>query len=152
MVQGTNRSIIYDFIEFFLKPYSLNSVLCLEMYQKRGLSASQIAKEIGCSKTSVLKQLRAQGVHHGDPRRTDPENYKLHDPPYGFSKRDGRLVPNKSELRICRVIISLDSGKGLSARAIGKELEARGIKNRKGAISWTHGSIKRILARWKGKI
>ena len=151
-IQRTNRCTIYDSIEFLAKPCAQKPAFFRDLYLTEGLSASQIAHRTGCSKTFVLKQLRKQGIQNGSGRRTDPNNYKLHDPPYGFSKKNGQLAANKVELRICRIVVELDASQGLSARAIGKILEDRGIKTRKGVVAWSHGAVRRILDRWKGKL
>ena len=152
VVQRTNTSILVDNIEFLTKPHAQNSDFYRNLYLTEGLSAAQIGERIGCSKTAVLQQLREQGIRNGSGRRTDPENYKLYDPPYGFSKKNGRLVPNKAEMRVCRIVVNLRDSQGKSMRAIGKHLEELGLKNRKGLVSWTHGTVGRIFERWQGKI
>ena len=148
----TNRSTMHDRVGFFVKPCLQRPAAFRDLYLNEGLSAAQIAHQTGCSKTFVLNRLRKQGMQNGSGRRTDPRNYRLHDTPYGFSKNDGRLVVNKSELRVCRIIVELDASKGVSVRTIGKVLESRGIKNRKGIAVWSYGAVKRILERWRGKL
>jgi hypothetical protein len=96
--------------------------------------------------------LRRQGIRNGTGRKTDPENYKLHDPPYGISKKNGKLVTNKSEVRVCRMLVELRDRQGKSIIEIGRMLEARGLKNRKGLVAWNYGTISRILQRWIGKL
>jgi len=151
-LQRTNHLILTDFIPLAVKPYKQKSQIYRDLYVKEGLSAAQIAERLGCSKTVVLERLRAQGIKNGDGRRTNPENYRLHEAPYGFSKRGNQLIPNRAEMRICRLIVSLRARRERSTRQIAAELMKRGIKNRRGRVFWTHTGVGRIFKRWNGKV
>ena len=72
--------------------------------------------------------------------------------PYGFAIRDGKLVPSKADLRICRTVVDLIVQKNFSANAVTKELGRLGFKTRSGQAEWHHGTVISILKRWKGKI
>ena len=47
------------------------------------------------------------------------------------------------------MIVELLGRKELSASATAKEVERRGIKNRKGLVKWGHFSVRNIYDRWK---
>ena len=105
---GTNRLYLIDFIplRFNFKDFDFDKIkrLFLEKHQ----TAAQIASEYDVSKSVILSILRRAGVELGSKvgRSTHPENYRNHCPPYGYKIRNGRLVPNKSELKfISRAVI-----------------------------------------------
>ena len=151
-LQLTNRSVLHDSIRLLIKPHRQNPRVYRDLYEKDGLSAAQIAERLGCSKTAVLEHLRTHGIRQGNGRRTNPENYRLHEPPFGFSKRGTQLVPNRSEMRICRMVVELRTRGKMSMRKIAVELMKRGIKNRRQKVLWTHPGVGRIFNRWNGKI
>ena len=150
--QGANTTIIVDYITFLAKPHKQKPAFYRDLYLKEELSASQIAHKIGSSKTAVLENLRRQGIRIPGGRRINPNNYTLHQPPYGFYKVDNRLIINKSEMRVCRLVVELCAKQELPLHAVANELIKQKIKNRKGQILWTHNSVSRIFKRWSGKI
>jgi hypothetical protein len=151
---GTNTPYLVDFIKICLSPKLASPEEIRVLYEEKGLSAAQIARRLRISKAMVLARLHDLGIRSDDkPKRyTSPENYRCPKPPYGFSVENGRLVPNKSELRTCHAIVELIDRKGLSSTATAKELSRRGFKNRAGSTNWSHGSVLVIYRRWKGKI
>ena len=151
-IQGTNTLVAVDSIQFIPKPYKQKPAFYSDLYLKEGLSAAQIAQRIGCSKTTVLERLRKQGISNGSGRRTNPKNFRLHHPPFGFSKLEGSLVPNKAEMRICRLVVELRDRQKMSTRETAEELMRREIRNRRGVVYWTHVAVGRIFNQWKGKI
>lgn len=72
--------------------------------------------------------------------------------PYGYMVKNGKLVLNKAELKICRVVVELNKQGDLSASAIAHELERRGIKTRSGGSHWDHSTVINIIKRCKDKI
>lgn len=147
-----NTIYLVDFIAVSLKPSITKAEILTDLYLKQGLSSSQIAEKLGCSKTMVLERLRAQGIRIGDKRKTNPNNYRLHQPPFGFSKRESKLIPNRKELRVCRMIVRYRDLKKWSYREIAKVLEEKKIKNRAGRIRWPGSTVRRIYLDWKEKI
>ncbi len=85
-------------------------------------------------------------------RITNPNNYRVRNPPYGFRIQDGHLIINKSEIRICRLVAELIERQGFSKIAVARELGARGCKNRIGSTKWDHGTVLNIFERWKNKL
>lgn len=149
-----NRTTYLDSIEFFQKCYWKNTVNYSALYLEKGLSAAQIGKQLGIPKQTVLSQLQRDGIRLGGNtgRLANPDNYRLAYAPYGFSKKDGRLVPNKAELKICRLVVQLRNDSKMSFREIARELARCRIKNRNDSISWNHATAGRIYKRWNGKL
>jgi hypothetical protein len=116
------RAIYEDSIEFFQKCHWRRAANYRDLYIKDGLSAAQIGEKLGIPKQTVLNQLRRDGIRLGSNkgRMTNPENYRLASAPYGFSKKEGRLVPHKAELKVCRTIVQLRNNSNLSFHEIAR--------------------------------
>jgi IS30 family transposase len=157
-VPGTNSPLIratyLDSIEFFQKCHWKNTANYSALYLEKGLSAAQIGEQLGIPKQTVLNQLKREGIRLGTNkgRLANPENYRLAYAPYGFSKKDGRLLPNKAELKTCRLVVQLRNNSKMSFQEIARELVRRRIKNREDFISWSHATVGRIYKRWNGKL
>jgi transposase len=150
--QRTNSLLLVDFIPFSPKPYSIKPALLRELYLEKGLSCHQIATQLGISKTVIVGRLGAMGILEKKGRQNNPENYRCHEAPYGYRNQDGKLVPDKRELKICRLIVELRARKGWSLAKIVSELAKRGYTNRRGSTSWHHQSVTQIFNRWNGKL
>lgn len=150
---GKNRPYVADFIKITLSAKLLNPDAIQALYVQKGLSAAQIARQHGVAKSVILARLGDLGIRSGaGTRQTNPENYRCRIAPYGHSIQAGRLVLNKSELRICRLVVNLIRTQKLSANAAAKELSSRGIKGRSGLPKWDHSTILSIYKRWKEKL
>ncbi len=151
---GKNTPYLIDFIQVTLSPKLANNDEIRKLYVEKGLSASQIASQMRVAKSFVLARLHGLGIRDGQnaKRYTSPENYRCPVPPFGYAVKDGKLVPNKAELRVCHAIMELMDRQGLSSTATAKELSRRGLKNRAGRTTWNHGSVLVIYRRWKGKL
>jgi len=151
---GTNTSYLIDFIQITLSAKLLNNDQIREFYLKKGLSAAQIAAHFGVAKSFVMARLHSMGIRQGAGinRQTNPENYRCRVAPYGYSVKDGRLVPHIAELKICRIVVNLIRDRSLSANAAGKELSRRGFRSRAGHTNWDHSTIRSIFERWKDKL
>jgi hypothetical protein len=151
---GTNRLYLIDFIplRFNFKDFDFDKIK--HQFLEKHQTAAQIASEYDVSKSVILGILRRAGAELGTKvgRSTHPENYRNHCPPYGYKIRNGRLVPNKSELKVCRAVVELRGRRGLSTTAVGRELEMRGYKNRAGRTIWNSNTILNIFKRWNGKL
>lgn len=73
-------------------------------------------------------------------------------PPYGFAVRVGKLVPNRQEMKVCRLVVELVARKSETHTNVARELSRRGFKNRAGSIHWDSKTIFNIFKRWKDKI
>ena len=150
---GKNRPYLIDSIKISTTPKLIGLSEIKALYLQNGLSAAQIAEQYGVSKSFVLAVIHRLGVNTGKVgRSTDPNNYRNNSPQYGYAVRAGKLVPNKSEMKICRMVVELRGRRGLSTNQVAKELEKRGFKNRKGRTIWNTNTILNIFERWKNKI
>lgn len=151
---GTNTSYLVDFIKICFKPQLLNSAEIKQFYVKEGLSASQIAAHYGVSKGVIISWLNRLKISAKTPkgRMTNPNNYRHHNPPYGYKVKDGKLVLNNAELKICRTVVELMGRKKCAARETARELTSRGFKNRRGKSTWGHLIVQQIFKRWKDKL
>lgn len=151
---GTNTTYLVDFIQITLSTKLLNNDQIRLLHQETGLSAAQIGARFGVAKSVILARLHDMGIRIGSGTRKSsaPNNYRNRVPPYGYSLKDGKLQPNKAELRVCRQIVNLMKQDGLSANGTGKELARRKIKTRSGRSHWDHSTILSIFNRWKDKL
>lgn len=150
---GTNTCYLIDFIKINVNSKTLNLEEIKELFVQNRLSASQIGRRFGVAKSVILKLLNEAGVRVGKVgRSTDPKNYRNNSPPYGYMIRDGKLAPNKSEMKICRIVVELRGRRGYSTTQVVNELEKLGYKNRKGNTVWNTATVINIFERWNGKI
>jgi hypothetical protein len=150
--QRTNSAILPDIFQLSPKTYSVPAAKLQSLYVEQGLSSNQIAAELGFSKTLILAQLKAAGLNERMGRSTRADNYRKHEPPYGFRLRDGKLVPYATEMKICHLVVELRARQQKTFDAIASELRRRGFKNRRGTSDWHHHTVGRIFARWNGKL
>jgi hypothetical protein len=150
----TSFAYLIDFIEITPLLKKTRNAQIARLYRDSGLSSNQIAEKLSISKGSVIDGLHAEGIKPGvgNSRQSNPENCRLSTPPYGYRVRNGRLVIDKSELRVCRLAVHLIRDQKLSFNAAANELRARQIKNKMGTFYWDHKTVKRIFSRWNGKI
>lgn len=151
---GTNTPYLIDFIEICLASKLLNHEEIRKLYEEDGLSSTQIARRFGVSRAAILTRLHGLGIRDqsGTKRAVNPKNYRMRVPPYGYSIRDGKLVPNKVELKICRLIVELVQRHGMKQNAVARELSKRGYKNRAGNKNWNSKTVFNIFKRWKDKL
>jgi hypothetical protein len=139
--------------EFYQKPDRLKRELLQDFYVTQGLSLAQIANRLGWAKSTVYKRLSSLGLIEGkNGRAMKSNNFRHHQPPYGFRVQSGKLIPNKAELRICRLIVHFVDEEGMTLRQTATDLESREFKNRFGKVSWHHQTVGKIYKRWKGKL
>lgn len=153
-VYGTNTTYLLDFIEICFKPQLLNSSEIKQFYVKEGLSASQIAAHYGVSKGVIIGWINRLkiGPKSAKGRMTNPNNFRHHNPPYGYKVKDNKLALNNAELRVCRAVVELMGRKKSGARETARELISRGFKNRRGEVVWGHLVVQQIFKRWKDKL
>ena len=151
-MHSTNRPYLTDIISFFVhRTYRLNPAILVKSYKEQGLSSGQVAKKLGISKSTVIKKLQGFGVslRPKKGRMTIENNYRHHNPPYGYSVKKGVLAPNPREVKVCRLIVNLIRDKGMGYSEVARELGKKQIKNRKDKVKWGHSVIKGIFDRHK---
>ncbi len=153
-VHGTNTSYLFDFIQICFKTQLLNPAEIRHFYLKEGLSAAQIADRYGVSKSVIIGWVNRLGIgaKTSEGRMTNPNNFRHHNPPYGYKVKDNKLVLNKAEIKFCRVVVELMARKKAGARETARELTKRGFKNRQGEVKWGHLVVQQIFKRWKNKL
>lgn len=109
------------------RPKSSNKIP--KRYLESELSSQQIADEFGVSKQFVLTQLRAAGIRKTPRRGRSSENYRFHNPPYGFRARNGRLERDLREMKVARLIVELRDRGEKSFSEIAAELNRRAWLN-----------------------
>ena len=142
-----------DLIDESVRPKRYNHAKIAELYLGKALSAAQIAVELGIAKSSVLEIL--QGLTIREPkgsRMTNPLNYRASVVPYGMRVVRGKLIENKSEMKICRIVVKIVGEEKLSLCAAARKLMDKNIKNRSGNVWWDHSMVDSIFKRWNGKI
>jgi len=66
--------------------------------------------------------------------------------PYGFDNVDGELVPNRKETKVVEFIKKLHR-RGYSLRAIGRELQRKCIRTKRGSLTWSINVLASIIRR-----
>ena len=114
----------------------------------------KIASKFKIARTVILARLHGVGIREGTgnaKRSTNSENYRCRVAPYGFSIQAGKLVPNRMEMKICRLVVELVQRDGRTHSDVARELARRGHKNRAGGIVWDSKTVFNIFKRWKDK-
>lgn len=150
----TNLSYLVDFIPICLTAKLISSAEIRQLYLENSLTAVQIARHFGVSRASIGARLRELGIKEQGRSQsgTYPKNYRQRTPPFGFSLRNGQLIPNKSEIKICRMIVQLVGRDGQKQNAVARELSRKGYKNRAGSRIWNSKTVFNIYRRWKDKL
>ncbi len=151
---GTNTGYVIDFIKICFNTQLLNLDEICRFYLKEGLSASQIAAHFGVSKSVIIgcvNRLKI-GTKSAKGRMTNPNNFRHHNPPFGYKVKDNKLVLNGAELKICRAVVELIGREKRGVRETARELEERAFKTRRGRAKWGHFVVQQIFNRWKDKL
>lgn len=151
---GTNYAYFVDFIQVCLSAKLLNSKEIGRPYLEEKLSLNQIASKFKVSRSAIKSRLWGLGINIDDVKQalTNPENYRYNTPPYGFQIRDGKLLPNRLEMKICRFVIELIEREGRNHSEVARELTRRRLKTRAGKVKWDSKTIFNIFKRWKNKL
>lgn len=134
-----------------LVPKRIDPTVIRELYVEKGLSASQIAQQIGASKQMVLARLRRAGVHRTERKGRARDSYRYPNPAYGLRVIGGQLVPNPAEMKVVRKIVTARDRDGWTWKAIAEHLNAAGLKSRTG-VAWDLVRVHRVYRRWAGKV
>ena len=144
-----------DTIGISLTPRKVGPGKVAHLYLSEGLSTRQVAQKLDISKAVVLHRLHSLGIGKGQNPELEARIKARQCPsqaPYGLRRADGQLVPCQREIKVCRIIVGFINNEKLSFRKVGRELERRGIKNRRGEASWHHTVVSAIYLRWSEKL
>ena len=151
---GTSTPYYIDFIQICLAVKFINNDEIRELYQEKGLTINQIASRFKVSRTVIQCRLREMRINEVITvnKLNNPQNYRCRVPPYGFAIEFGKLVPNRLEMKICRLVIQLVQRQGKGHTETARELSRLGFKNRSGSTAWDSKTVFNILKRWKDKL
>ena len=151
---GTNCTYYVDFIELCLDIKLLNSEEIGKLFLEKKLSTNQIASRFKVSRFVIMSRLRDLGININETKSvpTNPDNYRCTTPPYGFQVRDGKLLPNRLEMKICRLVVELIQRDGQNHSEVARELARRGLKSRTRKAKWDSKTVFNIFKRWKDKL
>ena len=142
---------LIDIIEFSVIPKETKPKKIADLYTQNGLTVNQIADEVELSKAAVVGRLKEAAVACGQNGRTE-ENYRFaHNPPYGKKVVRGKLVTNRTEMKVVREVIRCRDHEKLSWHQTTAHLNSLGYRNRAGRM-WTKTSMVQIYKRWAGKL
>ena len=151
---GTNHAYYIDFIQICLAVKFINSDEIKELYEVQGLKINQIASRFKVSRTAIQCRLREMRLKESttSSNPNSRQNYRSRVSPYGFSAESGKLIPNRLEMKICRLVVQLVQRQGKNHTEAARELSRLGYKNRSGSTVWDSKTIFNILKRWKNKL
>lgn len=139
---------LVDFIPGLHSPTKIDARSVVRLYRE-GLSAQQVAERLDISKQAVFARLRRFDVRNCR-RGCAPDNFRYL-PPYGQKVWRRRLVLNKKEIRVVRVMLRLRDQEQFRWSEIVAALAALGMKTRTGK-TWSRSGVKRVHCRWSGKV
>ena len=149
----THTPTLVENIEFSMRARGVDPSQIATLYAENKLSASQVAKHFGCSKTFVITTLKRRGLLRPmAAAATNPQNFRHAIAPYGYRVVDGKLLPHPAELKVCRMIVNLIDRQEMGQRQAAQVLMKKGIRGRNGRTNWHNITVGRIYARWKGKL
>ena len=135
---------ILDCLEFFPKASTLNSDFLRNLYETKRRSTRQIADLLGVSRSHVSALLSDFGIVKGRTQKRLKDNYSPQQcAPFGWHVVGRKLIENRQEAKVVKLAQKLKA-QGLGARAIARELNAKGHLNRAGK-PFIHGSVQQML-------
>lgn len=159
MLDACERKEIDLVITKSISRFSRNTVDCLEMvrfliehgvyvyFEKENLNTMTMESELILSILSSMAEDESHSISQNNKwsiqKRFEQGSYVISYPPYGYLNDSGemRIVPEEAEI-VRRIFDDTINGKGSSQ--IAKELNAEGIKSKKGG-SWYSTTIRGML-------
>jgi predicted DNA-binding protein YlxM (UPF0122 family) len=150
--QRENTQKLVEILDLYLKPTTHKSNQIVDLYLKGGFTVDQLSKKFDCSKSTILDRLARAGLKNLKQESQKPDNYRNPQAPYGYKVKDRRLVLNKNEIVVCRLVVRLRNIEKKNFSEIARALTKHLIKNRFGKVSWNYMTAQKIYKRWNGKI
>ena len=151
-----NRSKLLDSFEFNFDLRLKDADFWRNLYLVEGLSATQIADRLKTPRSTIHSLLRRHGIRKEQLEgcSTQPDNYLAPNPPYGFKVEAGRLLIDRKEMKVCKLIVELRRNQNWDWSAIAKELSRRQIPTRRNdeGTRWHRHIVRAIFERWHSKI
>jgi len=139
----TPRRVMGQFVDTFehsLKTTPIIKTKIVHFYVEKGLSLGSISKRLRVSKDFARKVLKGAGVKL---RKVGGAFDLPANPPYGWKKENGKLVPHHSEQEVIRKMGALRVD-GETLRGIARDLNEAKIPPKKGG-KWHSYTIGKIL-------
>lgn len=115
-----------------------------QKYVVEGLSRREIATLTASSRATVTRYLHLHNIATACPeRRSWQHPGQL---PYGTRLHNGRVVPNKTELRVIRRMCDLRA-RGMTYRQIVARLEGARIPTKTGRLSWAATTVMKLVSK-----
>jgi len=151
MPPDANHPQVSDILKFEPIPSSIALGKIRDLYVKSGFSLSQIAEQIGLSKSAVLSRLQHLGIEKVRNTGMAPSNFRRSQSvPFGKKIVNGILVDCRKELKAGRLIVELKERKKLDWESVVKKLNAAGFRTKKGEL-WKAGTVKATHRKLLGK-
>lgn len=111
------------------------------LYHDENLSTNAIAQRIGSSQSSVSDAIQKHGLNR------EPKDYakRPQHVPYGFDFKNGKIVQNRKEQQVIRMIRQLRSA-GLTLRDIAAHLNRKLVPTKRGGV-WDANTVRKLLQR-----
>jgi site-specific DNA recombinase len=128
---------------------SLAPEIVTALYHGQNLSSNQIAKGLGCAKSTVQSALEREGISSRSRRKhaTDSEanTYHAGQIPYGKKAVKGRIIDHVGEQRVIQTMKKLRA-EGASFSAVAEFLNRKGMRTKQDK-KWHHWTVARIFRR-----
>ena len=103
-----NSPQLSDFFPIFVNPKIVGAHRIRDLYLSSGLSAAEVANEVGLSKSEVLRRLHAMGIRRETIQQVAPEHSRpAVRAPFGKRVVAGKLLDCRRELATARYIVEL---------------------------------------------
>ena len=100
----------------------------------------------------VLKRLHGLGIRRENIKDMIREVPRLiAKAPYGHRVVDGKLVEDRREMQVARLIVDLHWRQNLAWNEVIRCLNKEGLHTRQG-LPWKQGTARMVFVRWRGKI
>jgi transposase-like protein len=116
-------------------------------YMENQKSTAQIARELGCARSTIVKFLLDFGI---ELRRDGLPHYRKSQLAYGEKIYGGRIVPHLSEVRIIEQFLALRN-EGRSYAKLAHWANNQGILTKNRTRRWDRRTIFEILRRFRLK-
>lgn len=147
-----NQQQVSDFIRFVAIPKAVDPTKIKQLYVESGLTASQIAEQVGLSRPAVLARLHQMGIRKTQDKGQAPDNYRFTQRiPFGKRLVAGRLIDDRKDLKTARYIVELRQRQSLPWNEVVRKLNLQGYKTKKG-LPWKIGTVRMVFERWQGKL
>jgi IS30 family transposase len=142
-----NPSYLIDIITLISNPTKIKTSEIERLYFDERLSMREIADRVEVSKSFVIRHL-SQSKRRDRRTGREHQNYKHSKIPYGFRRAGERIVPDKKEMKVIKLILTA-RGQGYTYQAIADRLNKSNCLMRANK-QWPSGMVYWIVKKWEG--